>query len=155
MNKLTAKISLKNIAIASVMAMFFISDRYLKSLALIFSDRPPLKLIGDFFSFNFTANYNLAFSLPLKEPLLSVLVISVILCLGFCVLYLINKKTEQMIIIFLTLILLGALSNIFDRLTYGYVIDYWELKYFTVFNLADIMITGGAGVLIIKNLKHK
>jgi lipoprotein signal peptidase len=33
------------------------------------------------------------------------------------------------------------------------VIDYLELKYFTVFNLADFMISLGAFILILQNLK--
>ncbi len=47
----------------------------------------------------------------------------------------------------------GAISNIIDRLSYGYVIDYLSLRYFTVFNLADVMISSGAIILILKNLK--
>jgi lipoprotein signal peptidase len=40
-------------------------------------------------------------------------------------------------------IILGATSNLADRFQYGYVIDYFDLKYFTVFNLADVLIVGG------------
>ena len=52
-------------------------------------------------------------------------------------------------IIGLLLILLGALSNFFDRLAYGYVIDYFYLKNFTIFNLADASISGGAILALI------
>jgi signal peptidase II len=43
----------------------------------------------------------------------------------------------------LFLAFLGAFSNLYDRLHYGYVIDYFDLKYFTVFNLSDVMIIIG------------
>jgi signal peptidase II len=56
-------------------------------------------------------------------------------------------------VIILTFIIFGAISNILDRLIYGYVIDYLELKYFTVFNLADVMISGGAIILLTKTIK--
>lgn len=48
------------------------------------------------------------------------------------------------------LIVAGALSNIFDRLIVGGVIDYWPLFGLTTVNLADMMILGGALLLVTK-----
>ena len=40
--------------------------------------------------------------------------------------------------------LLGASSNLFDRLWYGYVIDWAYLgDWWPVFNLADVMVAAG------------
>ncbi|MBU1778489.1 signal peptidase II, partial [Patescibacteria group bacterium] len=47
-------------------------------------------------------------------------------------------------------IIFGAISNLTDRLEYGYVIDYFSLKYFTIFNLADVMIVIGVFCLFKK-----
>lgn len=48
----------------------------------------------------------------------------------------------------LTLILGGAIGNLFDRVVYGHVIDFisvhWQRSYFPAFNLADSAITVGA-----------
>jgi signal peptidase II len=154
MNKFTTKIYLKNIAIILMIAIFFIADRYLKYLALNRHLEQPFKLLGNIFSFNFTANYYIAFSLPLGGQILNILISLIILALIYLIFYLIFKKNNQKSTIFLlTIILFGAISNILDRFAYGYVIDYLELKYFTVFNLADVMISLGAIVLILKNLK--
>jgi len=53
----------------------------------------------------------------------------------------------------LALILGGALGNVWDRLLYGYVIDFIDVYYgawhFPVFNIADSAITVGAVLLII------
>ena len=53
----------------------------------------------------------------------------------------------------LALILGGAVGNLWDRLYYGYVIDfiqiYYDQWYFPAFNLADSAITVGAVMLII------
>ena len=54
----------------------------------------------------------------------------------------------------------GALGNLYDRLVYGAVIDFIELIFvqFAVFNLADICICVGAGLVILGMLieeKHK
>lgn len=50
--------------------------------------------------------------------------------------------------LFLILITAGALSNLIDRLRFGCVIDFIDLKFWPVFNLADIFITVGAGLLL-------
>ena len=47
------------------------------------------------------------------------------------------------------LILSGAVSNIIDRVHYGCVTDFIDLRIWPVFNLADIYITMGVGILII------
>lgn len=53
----------------------------------------------------------------------------------------------------LALILGGALGNLYDRLAYGYVVDFlhfhWQQHYFPAFNIADSAITLGAIMLII------
>jgi len=43
----------------------------------------------------------------------------------------------------------GAIGNLIDRLRYGYVIDFLDLRVWPVFNLADSAITAGAALLII------
>ncbi|MBY0545743.1 MAG: signal peptidase II [Candidatus Obscuribacterales bacterium] len=48
----------------------------------------------------------------------------------------------------------GALGNIVDRVTHGYVTDFLEFAFisFPVFNVADVMIDVGAGLIIIAAL---
>ncbi|MER1968606.1 signal peptidase II [Castellaniella sp. GW247-6E4] len=53
----------------------------------------------------------------------------------------------------LACILGGALGNALDRVIHGHVVDfllfYWRDWYFPAFNIADIAITCGAGLLIL------
>ena len=42
-----------------------------------------------------------------------------------------------------------ALGNLIDRLLYGFVLDFFEIRGFPVFNLADACITLGAGLIIL------
>jgi signal peptidase II len=59
----------------------------------------------------------------------------------------------------LSLILGGALGNLIDRISYGYVVDFlsfhWDEHYFPAFNLADSAITCGAFLLIIDSFTGK
>lgn len=46
----------------------------------------------------------------------------------------------------------GALGNLTDRLRYGYVIDFIDLRVWPVFNIADSFITVGTLMLIVSLL---
>ncbi|SDX36792.1 signal peptidase II [Marinobacter mobilis] len=62
-------------------------------------------------------------------------------------------RNETWTAIAITLILGGALGNVYDRVMHGYVVDflhfYWQDYHFPAFNLADTAITIGAGMLIL------
>lgn len=70
-----------------------------------------------------------------------------------------KHSTEILFALALSLILGGALGNLIDRISYGYVIDFllfhWNQHYFPAFNLADSAITCGAGLLIWQSLMEK
>ncbi len=59
------------------------------------------------------------------------------------------------------LIIGGALGNAIDRAYHGYVVDFldfywnWEGYHFATFNIADIAISVGAGVLILASFLEK
>ena len=154
MNNLLSNKNFKNTAIILIIALFFVSDRFLKYLAL--NQNGPKPLFGQTFLFNLTKNYNISFSLPFHGPILNVLVIVIIFILALIIYRLISKeKSLNLKATLLTFILFGAISNMVDRLLHGYVIDYLELKYFTVFNLADVMISFGVLILIVSLMKDK
>ena len=65
----------------------------------------------------------------------------------------VQKKLEALA---LALILGGALGNLYDRLTLGYVVDFldfhWSGRHFPAFNVADAGISVGAALLIFDTL---
>jgi signal peptidase II len=133
----------KNINIAFFWgAIFFLVDQVLKNLIIVGRIKLPIKILGDFFVLNFSANPNIAFSLPLSGRLLTTVITIIVFGLFYYIFYLILAKKLSKIEIFLWIILwCGALSNVIDRWRFGYVIDYFDLSYFTVFNVADVMIS--------------
>jgi signal peptidase II len=75
------------------------------------------------------------------------------------IVWLLRKHSAQVLFaLALSMILGGALGNLIDRLTYGYVVDFlsfhWDEHYFPAFNLADSAITCGAFLLIIDSFKE-
>jgi signal peptidase II len=142
--------NIKNIATAVLLAIFFIFDRYLKQIAV--NNNPNLNLLGDYLKFTLSKNFNIAFSLPISGIILNIIIVIIILGLIFYLIYLIKHKYSYTIIITLFALMLGALSNALDRLIYGYVIDYLDVLNFTVLNIADILISLSAFILILLNL---
>ena len=145
----------KKMAAIMMIAIFFVVlDRFLKVLAINYYQN-EINLVGNLFKFNLAKNYNIAFSLPLGGTVLNFVIILIIIGLLYYLLALLKKQeySKTGCLIFL---ILGAISNLIDRFNYGYVIDYFDLKYFTVFNLADVMIVGGViglGWLMIRENK--
>jgi signal peptidase II len=46
----------------------------------------------------------------------------------------------------------GAIGNIIDRFHYGFVVDFIDLRWWPVFNVADSCITVGVGLLLLASL---
>lgn len=154
MNKKNIKTLLIDIAIPFGLAIFFLADRILKAKAL--NLEAPIELITNFLFFNLTKNYFISFSLPLSGPILNIFIVLLIILLAVYLIFLIIKEKDRKLeIILLFFIFFGALSNLIDRLFLGFVVDYLELRYFTVFNLADVMIVIPSFWLILNNLNIK
>lgn len=149
MNNNISKIYLKNIVWLIMLTIFFLVDRYLKILILKTSTQP---IIGNVLNFNFVPNYQIAFSLPLSGPLLNIL-IGLIITGMFSYVCINYKHLKQIELIAFIGIILGAISNLIDRFKYGFVIDYLDLRWFTIFNLADALISVCSIILFISFIK--
>ena len=73
--------------------------------------------------------------------------------------YLIKKHSTQKLFCFgLALVLGGALGNLYDRITLGYVVDFLNFHinnhYWPAFNVADSAICVGVGLLILDSFKR-
>jgi signal peptidase II len=131
----------------SLAVFLLFTDRYLKHLV---SAKYDYKIFGDWFQLDFAANYGIAFSLPLGGQALNWLVLVILFGLVYFA-YISLKRGSSGLFLAIFAIFLGATSNLYDRLSHGYVIDYFDLKYFTVFNLADVMIFFGViGLILLK-----
>ena len=143
----------------SLVAIFFIGDRLLKNWALTLEINENYKILGDWLILSFAKNYNIAFSLPINGAwLLPVIFLIIVSIITLIVKTIYQKKELEFSAIFLTFIVFGAISNMIDRLLYGYVIDYLAIKKFSILNIADVMISLGA-LLFLKqyftNKNHK
>ncbi|MBU4216692.1 signal peptidase II [Candidatus Parcubacteria bacterium] len=145
------KLFQKKMATWFLLAIFFvILDRFFKIVSV---QQFNYVLITDWLKFSLAKNYFIAFSIPLSGTLLNYTIFFIIIGLIFSLLT--NKGQTTAIKGAFSFIILGASSNLFDRLKYGYVIDYLSVKWFTVFNIADAMIVCAIFYLLITEFRKK
>lgn len=111
---------------------------------------------GSLINLTYLENRGAAFGiLQDKRILFVILTIAIVLYLLYY--FITNLKSNPLILnIAFSLIISGALGNFYDRLFQGYVVDFIEFAFvdFPVFNIADIFVTVGCGLLIIYILFH-
>lgn len=80
--------------------------------------------------------------------------LAVMILVGLEWLFLLPSRGRHLLKTAVTLVFAGAISNVSDRFTRGYVVDYlsvktkWEKLNRLIFNLADLMIALG-GILVV------
>jgi signal peptidase II len=105
-------------------------------------------------SFHLEKNYGIAFGVPVPGTILMVLICA---ALVYLVYELIRAHARQAstLVAGLGMILTGTMSNLLDRAWPGYVIDYIDVRFFSVFNLADVLITLGVGIILLQSLRRR
>lgn len=106
----------------------------------------PVPGLEQFVSVTHVINPGAAFGLfPDQGSLFAV--IAVIVVVAILVYYRYLPAHNWLVRLSLGLQLGGALGNLADRLQHGYVIDFIDFKIWPVFNLADVAIVTGVGIL--------
>ena len=150
------KIPQKNRIVCTLLLICtLILDQWTKYLVSIASDL-PYTLIPNFARITLHRNSGIAFSIPLPQPIIYVLIVVLIFFGGRYLLKEIDLS-KPLTMIVLAFIFGGTLGNLIDRIRLGYVIDFISIWKFAVFNVADIAITCGIGILILwySKLKNK
>jgi signal peptidase II len=110
-----------------------------------------VKILGGLLQLDYTQNTGAAFGLMRARGLIFV-VIAVAVSLGILVSYRRIAASSLLVRLSLGLVLGGAVGNLIDRIRLGYVVDFIDLRWWPVFNLADSAIVIGVGLLIIHAL---
>ncbi|QQG35062.1 MAG: signal peptidase II [Deltaproteobacteria bacterium] len=137
------------ITVAVSIVLIFI-DQYFKGL-IIFLEKGEFCIISGFFSIIYRKNFAAAFSffscIPIEKRLIFLL-ISGFLSILFFIFYLFkcqNLSLKQ--ILCFNFIIGGAISNLYDRWSLGYVVDFLDVYYkdwhWPTFNTADTFIVVG------------
>ena len=154
------KFFLKETIISSIIVVFvFILDRVTKVLTINHQVKNPSIFVNDYLNFDLVWNTGIAFGLFSQNAniyyyLTTLLIFLVIIFL----VYLITRSSFLEKILF-SLILGGAIGNFYDRLIYLAVPDFIDFHindfHWFTFNIADIFITLGIILIIIKDIIFK
>lgn len=121
----------------------------------LLSDGLVISIIPKILNLKYVENTGAAFGILSSKPLLiTIFNITILLILTIYVLIKIKDFSKNKYLSPSILIISGGFGNIIDRMINGYVTDYFEFVFisFPVFNFADIFITVGAFLLLIKLL---
>lgn len=137
--------------------IIFIIDQLVKLLVgFNISLNTSISVINNFFYISNVHNYGAAFSILYGNRIFLVIVSIITLVLVYYFL-LKNKRFKWIDIIIYSLLIGGILGNLFDRIMYGYVVDYFDFYIFgynfPIFNIADICIVCSVILIIIDTLR--
>lgn len=123
-------------------------DQFTKYIAL--EKLKPLgsiSVIDNIFSFTFVENRGAAFGIfQGRTTILSIVTVVIIICIIYFYIKLPKGIVYNWVKFSLILIISGAIGNLIDRISQGYVIDFFHATFinFPVFNMADIYVVIGA-----------
>ena len=143
--------------------VFFAIDRISKILILksFLNNSSSEIYINSFLNFSLVWNSGIGFGIFQLEPNIFYLLISIIItAINLILIYWMLTSSNYLESIFISIILGGALGNLFDRYYYSSVPDFIDFHYesfhWFTFNIADIFITIGIiGLIIIDLIKIK
>jgi len=115
----------------------------------------PVEVIPEFFNFTLLHNTGAAFSFLATQSGWQrwfFVALAVVVSLAL-VRWLQTLKGDRWMAISIALVLGGAIGNLYDRISLGYVVDflhfYWGNYHFPAFNLADTAISIGAAMMVL------
>lgn len=108
-----------------------------------------IPIIENILHITYVRNDGGAFSLLAGKPLFFIIV-NIVVITGILIFIFLRPEENKILLTSLAMIASGGIgNNLIDRVRYGYVIDFIDFRIFPVFNIADILITVGAFVLLI------
>lgn len=147
-----------SLSIALIVLVSDLATKYWVESALEFGQSIPLT---GFFNLVLTYNAGAAFSFLSEESGWQRWLLSGIAGgAALLIIYLLNKyRHEPLFCLSLSLILGGALGNLYDRITLGHVVDFLDFYvgsyHWPAFNIADSAIFIGAALMIYDSFRNK
>ncbi len=132
-------------------ALSLFADRVSKELVHVFMEPgQSIDIPGGILRLTYVTNTGAAFGLLSDHTgaltLLSTLMVALI---AWWYLRVVPRKTRRLAGIAAGLLVGGALGNLIDRILRGHVVDFFDLGFWPVFNVADIAVVAGCAVLFL------
>ena len=111
-----------------------------------------IPVIENIFHITYVQNTGAAFSMLQGERVFLIAFPAVVMAVMFLFLIFKCKKEHWTLKLALALIISGGVGNLIDRAVRGFVVDFFDFRVWPVFNVADIAVCVGCGLLILNVL---
>ncbi|MEO1574300.1 MAG: signal peptidase II [Pseudomonadota bacterium] len=147
----------------AVSVLVIVADLWTKAWASASLDLGRPQVVNEYLDFTLLHNYGAAFSLLADaggwQKFFFVALAAIVS--GLLVIWMVRLPERGRVILALSLALIvgGALGNLYDRATLGYVVDFlhfhYNEHYWPAFNVADTAISIGVALMILDSLLYK
>jgi len=138
-------------------AVLIAIDQYVKAWTVANIELDSVrKFLPGFMSLAYLRNYGAAWSI-LQNQQWFFTIVTIVVMIGLVWYYIRQIKGSLWTLFSLSLMMAGALGNFIDRVRLGYVVDMFHLDVinFPIFNVADMCLSVGVGLLFICILKEE
>lgn len=136
---------------AGAVILLVLFDQWTKFLAVVhLKEQPAIPLWKDVFELSYVENRGAAFGMMQNKQIFFLILTAVVVV--FLLLFLMRMPEGKRYLpgkVTLLFLGAGAIGNFIDRISQGYVVDFFYFKWidFPVFNVADIYVTAAVAAL--------
>ena len=135
------------IAILALIGLDWLTKHWVQT-SMALNDTIPV--IDGIFHITYIHNYGAAFSILQGKQGFLLIVTGIAMASIVVYMVIAQRKNEltPMGMWSLALILAGGIGNFIDRVRFGYVVDFFDFRVWPIFNVADIAVCCGCGLLV-------
>ena len=111
-----------------------------------------IPVIQDVFHLTYVQNRGAAFSMWEGQWIILIALPIIVIAAALVLIYIKRNEWSRILLIAIAFICGGGIGNLIDRMSLGYVVDLFDFRVFPVFNIADIFICVGCGLMVIELL---
>ena len=143
---------MKTLKILLIIISIFLLDRFTKVLVINnLTLGESLSVIDGFFNITYVNNHGAAFGI-MDGKVIFIVIISVLI-FAYLIYEIRKDSHSKFITTSISFVIGGLLGNLFDRVVYGHVIDFFDFNFFgydfAIFNVGDAFIVIGTILLAI------
>lgn len=112
-----------------------------------------IKILSDFLRFTYAENKGAAFSI-LQNQRVFFIIVTIVMLIVLAYIYFKTKNITKLSKLSIAMIAGGAIGNFIDRVRFGFVVDFIDVRFgsfynFPIFNIADSFVVCGTILMII------
>jgi len=108
-----------------------------------------IHVVRGVFDITHIRNDGAAYNMFSQAPIILIAIPALVMVAGLVYIAYARNRSNPILLIAISMVIGGGLGNLTDRIIKGYVVDYFDIHIIPVFNVADMFICAGCGLLFI------